>query len=329
MIQPYYRMPQRSRILLALLLPVATYSLALARPVPESFRQGPENALWSAPPVQRPPFKNPKLIHEHEEKTLPLYSSLSQSDNLPVAQIEWAFQQPAWRKGWFYGAAALLLAAIVYSFHRLRINHILATEKVRSRIARDLHDDMGSTLTSINIMSNMAQKSAARGDLDKTREFLAKIGESTTRMMESMDDIVWSINPLNDSTPRVIARMREFTTGVLEARGIGFAFTIDEKIYHRKLQLDNRHDFFMIYKETITNIAKYAQCTFADVRIQLRKGQLVLRVQDNGLGFNVQEAGDGDGLMNMQRRAYRMNGQFSIQSQLGKGTVVTLMFPTT
>ncbi len=79
--------------------------------------------------------------------------------------------------------------------HRLRINHILATEKVRSRIARDLHDDMGSTLTSINIMSAMAQKSAARGELETTREFLAKIGESTTRMMESMDDIVWSINP--------------------------------------------------------------------------------------------------------------------------------------
>ncbi|MGE7773575.1 sensor histidine kinase [Chitinophaga sp. NPDC101104] len=231
--------------------------------------------------------------------------------------------------GWFYAVLALALAAVVYAIHRLRVNHILATEKVRSRIARDLHDDMGSTLTSINIMSAMAQKSAGRGELEKTREFLAKIGDSTTRMMESMDDIVWSINPHNDSTPRVIARMREFTTGVLEARGIGFSFNIDEKIYSRKLRLENRHDFFMIYKESITNIAKYAQCTFADVRIQLRKGQLVLRVQDNGVGFDVKEAGDGDGLMNMQRRAYRMNGQFSIQSQMGKGTVVTLMFPTT
>ncbi|WP_109694895.1 sensor histidine kinase [Chitinophaga deserti] len=238
-------------------------------------------------------------------------------------------QKPIWQKGWFYGVVALLLTGIVYGVHRLRINHILATEKVRSRIARDLHDDMGSTLTSINIMSSMAGKSADRGDMVKTRDFISKIGESTTRMMESMDDIVWSINPLNDSTPRVIARMREFTTSVLEARGIGFSFTIDDKIYNRKLQLENRHDFFMIYKETITNIAKYAQCTFADIRIQLRKGQLVLRVQDNGVGFNVNEAGDGDGLMNMQRRAYRMNGQFSIQSQLGKGTVVTLMFPTT
>ncbi|WP_162946507.1 sensor histidine kinase [Chitinophaga barathri] len=238
-------------------------------------------------------------------------------------------QKPVWQKGWFYGVLALLTGGLIYVIHRLRVNRLLATEQVRRRIARDLHDDMGSTLTSINIMSSMARRNAVQEDMSKTQDFLVKIGESTTRMMESMDDIVWSINPLNDSTPRVIARMREFTTSMLEARQIGFTFSIDEKIYSRKLKLESRHDFFMIYKETITNIAKYAHCTFTDIRIQLRKGQLVLRVQDNGIGFNVNEAGEGDGLMNMQRRAYRMGGQLSIQSQIGKGTVITLMFPTT
>lgn len=238
-------------------------------------------------------------------------------------------QKPVWQKGWFYAVLALLIGGVIYVIHRLRVNQLLATEKVRRRIARDLHDDIGSTLTSINIMSSMAQRTAVQLDLAKTQDFLVKIGESTTRMMESMDDIVWSINPLNDSTPRVIARMREFTTGLLEARQIGLTFSIDEKIYSRKLKLESRHDFFMIYKEAITNIAKYARCTFVDVRIQLRKGRLVLRVQDDGVGFNVNDAGEGDGLMNMQRRAYRMNGQLSIQSQIGKGTVITLMFPTT
>lgn len=236
--------------------------------------------------------------------------------------------RPLWQNGWFYGVIVLLAAGIIYSIHRLRINRILAAEQVRRRIARDLHDDMGSTLTSINIMSTMARHHADRDDMDKTREFLVKIGESTTRMMEGMDDIVWSINPLNDNTQRVIARMREFTTGVLEARQIAFAFSADEKIFNRKLRLESRHDFFMIYKETITNIAKYSRCNFADIRVQLRKGQLVLRVQDDGVGFNVSEANEGDGLMNMQRRAYRMNGQLSIQSHIGKGTVITLMFPT-
>lgn len=237
---------------------------------------------------------------------------------------------PFWQEGWFYATLALVaLAGIIYAIHCLRVNHILSAERIRRRIARDLHDDIGSTLTSINIMSAMARRSADKDDMAKTQEFLLKISENTTRMMESMDDIVWSINPQNDNTQQVIARMREFTTGMLEARQIDFHFSIDDKIFARRLRLENRHDFFMIYKETITNIAKYAQCTFADVRVQLRKGQLVLRVQDNGIGFNVNEAGEGDGLMNMQRRAFRMNGQLSIQSQLGKGTVVTLMFPTT
>ncbi|WP_158618028.1 sensor histidine kinase [Chitinophaga lutea] len=246
-----------------------------------------------------------------------------------ITSMAVSIAKPLWRKGWFYAAIVLLIAGAVFLVHSLRVNRIMATEQVRRRIARDLHDDMGSTLTSINIMSSMARRNADRNDLSKTLEFLVKIGESTTQMMESMDDIVWSINPLNDNTQRVIARMREFTTGVLEARQIGFSFLVDEKIFTRKLRLESRHDFFMIYKEAITNIAKYAQCTFTDIRVQLRKGQLVLRVQDNGVGFNISEAGEGDGLQNMQRRAYRMNGQLSIQSQLGKGTVVVLMFPTT
>ena len=245
-----------------------------------------------------------------------------------ITSLSISIARPLWQKGWFFAAAALLLSGVVYGIHRLRVNRILATERVRRRIARDLHDDMGSTLTSINIMSAMARRNAEKNEMEKTQDFLVKIGESTTRMMESMDDIVWSINPLNDNMQRVIARMREFTTGVLEARQISFTFSINEKIYNRKLRLENRHDFFMIYKEAITNIAKYADCSFVDIRVQLRKGQLVLRVQDNGVGFDVSGAGEGDGLMNMQRRAYRMNGQLSIQSQAGKGTVITLMFPT-
>lgn len=246
-----------------------------------------------------------------------------------VTTLRIVLASPIWQKGWFYGLLILLIGGIIYLVHQIKVNRIISTEKVRRRIARDLHDDMGSTLTSINIMSAMARRNAALEDLTKTQEFLVKIGESTTRMMESMDDIVWSINPMNDNLQRVIARMREFTTGVLEGRQIAFTFSIDEKIFHRKLQLESRHDFFMIYKETITNIAKYAQCTFVDIRVQLRKGKLVLRVQDNGIGFDVSEASEGDGLMNMQRRAYRMKGQLNIQSQPGKGTVITLMFPTT
>lgn len=262
-------------------------------------------------------------------KAIPLITILLLLYHFPATAMPPGSTTPLWHKGWSYAVLMLLLAGAIYAVHCLRVNHILSTERIRRRIARDLHDDIGSTLTSINIMSAMARRSADKDDIVKTQEFLVKISESTTRMMESMDDIVWSINPLNDNTQQVIARMREFTTGMLEARQIGFSFMIDDKIYQRKLPLESRHDFFMIYKEAVTNIAKYAQCSFTDIRVQLRKGQLVLRVQDDGVGFNVNEAGEGDGLTNMQRRAFRMNGQLSIQSQTGKGTVVTLMFPVT
>ncbi|MCK7558048.1 histidine kinase [Chitinophaga sedimenti] len=222
----------------------------------------------------------------------------------------------------------LLIAGLTYLGYRIRINRLLATEKVRRRIARDLHDDMGSTLTSINIMTTMAKRNVQE-NTQKTEDFLSKIGESTTRMMESMDDIVWSINPNNDNMPMILARMREFTTSLFEARGINFSFHADEQVMLLKLNLESRHDFFMIFKESVNNIAKHAQATHVDIVITYKKKTLYMQVKDNGKGFQPTVQGEGDGLFNMQRRAQRMKGSLDIASAPDSGTRISLRFVTT
>ncbi|WP_295127545.1 two-component regulator propeller domain-containing protein [uncultured Chitinophaga sp.] len=244
-----------------------------------------------------------------------------------VTSFTLVIARPYYRQWWFFGLILLTLGALSYLAYRLRINRLLATEKVRRRIARDLHDDMGSTLTSINIMTTVAKRHVQK-DTDKTEEFLIKIGDSTTRMMESMDDIVWSINPNNDNMHMIVARMREFTTSMFEPKEIGFTFHVDEQVYNLKLTLESRHDFFMIFKESINNIAKHAQCSFVEIDIKYKKRVLVMQVTDNGQGFE-QTTGDGDGLFNMQRRAQRMKGSLEIQSRPGNGTRICLRFTTT
>lgn len=236
--------------------------------------------------------------------------------------------RPYYRQWWFFMLILLLIAGLTYLGYRIRINRLLATEKVRRRIARDLHDDMGSTLTSINIMTTMAKRNVQE-NTQKTEDFLSKIGESTTRMMESMDDIVWSINPNNDNMPMILARMREFTTSLFEARGINFSFHADEQVMLLKLNLESRHDFFMIFKESVNNIAKHAQATHVDIVITYKKKTLYMQVKDNGKGFQPTVQGEGDGLFNMQRRAQRMKGSLDIASAPDSGTRISLRFVTT
>ncbi|WP_018617128.1 sensor histidine kinase [Segetibacter koreensis] len=230
-----------------------------------------------------------------------------------------------WRTWWFLSLMIFLAAWIIYEVHELRVNKLLAVEALRSRVARDLHDDMGSTLSTISILSSMA-KSKINEDALKTNEYLVKISEYSERMMDAMDDIVWSIKPSNDSMQKVTARMREFATNVLEAKEIDFEFVITEDVYDVKLNMEARRDFFLIFKEAVNNAAKYSKANKVLIQLTLQNKKLVLVVKDDGCGFDVDEA-DGNGLGNMKKRADNMNGDVTIKSFIGKGTTVRLVIP--
>lgn len=245
-----------------------------------------------------------------------------------ITSLRIYIEPPFWRTWWFLSLMAVLLAALIYFIHRLRINQLLSMEKVRTRIARDLHDDMGSTLSTINILSEMA-KMKVETDAGKTSEYLGKISDNSSRMMEAMDDIVWSINPMNDSMQRITARMREFATGVLEARNIDFTFRVDEEVQDLKLDMEARRDFFLLFKEAVNNLAKYSNCRHAVIDISIQKERLIMKIVDDGIGFDVQQADSGNGLFNMKKRAQSLNGQLTITSTPGTGTKVWLDVPLT
>ncbi|MEO6550628.1 MAG: two-component regulator propeller domain-containing protein [Ferruginibacter sp.] len=243
-----------------------------------------------------------------------------------ITEIRIFIHPSFWRTRWFISTLLFFIALIIYGLHDLRVKRLMEVEKLRNRVARDLHDDMGSTLSTINILSAMA-KSKMSSDAVRTSEYLTKITDNSQRMMDAMDDIVWSIKPSNDSMQKIIARMREFATNALEPKEIELEFNADELVYDVKLNMEARRDFFLVFKEAVNNAAKYSKATKVDVTVSIYNKTLVLEVKDDGVGFDVAMADNGNGLGNMQKRADAMNGKVIIHSKAGAGTKVMVTIP--
>lgn len=237
---------------------------------------------------------------------------------LPIT-IRPAFYQ-TW---WFLTAIAVLAVGGIYLFHRYRLQRLLEVHRLREKVARDLHDDVGSTLTSINILSEVAKKDLQE-DQTIVQNYLDRIGKNSSQMMQAMDDIVWSIKPDNDQLHKIVARMREHASSVLDPLQIQYSFEADESKRTIKLDMEQRRNLFLIFKETLNNISKYAEATQVHITIQGEASTIDLMVKDNGKGFDTSETQSGNGLLNMAQRSQVLGGQLMISSTLGIGTTVQL-----
>lgn len=220
---------------------------------------------------------------------------------------------------WLFCWLVLVIIGIAGTDFRYRQIRQQSQEKLRLRIARDLHDEMGSTLSSISILSEAALRNLDQ-DIDRAR--FNAIGERTRQVMESMNDIVWSVNPHNDDMEHVLVRMTEFAVEILEPLGITLHFAVDEPVKTLNLPMEQRKDFYLLFKEAINNAAKYSGASDVWVTVGAKNGGLHLEVRDNGRGFDPAIVRRGNGLWNMQRRAERMGGVFVLESAVGEGTRV-------
>ncbi|HEX8426695.1 sensor histidine kinase [Hymenobacter sp.] len=237
---------------------------------------------------------------------------------------------PPWnRTWWFQVGISWVLFGLLFLAYRVRVGQLLALERIRHGIARDLHDDMGSTLSSISILSQIARNHQRQQRPELAGAILEQIGDSSRRMLDAMDDIVWAINPDHDSLDDVTARMRRFASEVLEARGIEFTFRADPSVQGLKLGMQARREFFLLFKEAVNNLAKYADCQHASILLAYHHGQLHLTVEDDGVGFDPASPaqGGGNGLANMHTRAASLSGQLTIDTAPGQGTKLHLSMP--
>jgi two-component system sensor histidine kinase UhpB len=213
------------------------------------------------------------------------------------------------------------LAAIMVLLRNKRLRQL---QLMRNSIADDLHDDIGSTLSSISIMSELAKTKSPQA-----LPLLTSIGESTSSLQENMTDIVWAINPKNDRFENVLIRMDQFASEILEAKNIELDFLSDAALSTFKLSMWQRKNVYLFFKEVINNAAKYSDADKVIVRIVRKEHSIEMTIRDNGKGFDTAKVFNGNGMHTLRKRKAELNADLNITSHVNEGTCVQLTFKTT
>ncbi|HEX9656253.1 MAG TPA: ATP-binding protein, partial [Bacteroidota bacterium] len=208
---------------------------------------------------------------------------------------------------------------------RVRVKRLLEVERIRTHIATDLHDDIGSGLTRIAVLSDVASQKVV-GEPVSVLPILEKMGTSARELHDAMGDVIWSIDPVHESLASVVGRLKVFAREICEGDGIELAFSEEAVIDAVKLNPQSLRSLLLIGKEALSNAVRHSQCTKITVRLAVDGGRIILSVADNGKGFLAGREG-GNGLNNMKRRATKSGGDISISSGEGKGTAVEARIP--
>ena len=240
-----------------------------------------------------------------------------------AAGFSFTILPPIWQRWWFRALAGLMIAAVAYGFYRYRVSRLLEVAAMRTRIATDLHDDIGANLTRIAVLSEVVRRQRSTdGDAQ-----LASIAAVARESVTAMSDIVWAISPGRDGLNDLTRKMREHAEEVFAIGETSLTFTAPDGRRDIRLSVDMRRDIYLIFKEAINNAARHAGCSCLQVEIQSDGTQLMLNVIDDGVGFDTTDEGDGNGLVSMRRRAERMGARLEVRSRPGEGTAVRLVVP--
>jgi ligand-binding sensor domain-containing protein/signal transduction histidine kinase len=279
---------------------------------------------WSAPTAQR------SITYAHlSPGSYSFQVRAVNVDGVTSAQpalVSFTILRPIWQRWWFVTLAALFAVAAATTLYQYRVRRLLELERVRTRIATDLHDDIGSSLSQIAILSEVVRQKVGQ-DHAAVTEPLSQITTSSSELMDTMSDIVWAIDPHKDRLTDLTQRMRRFASDVLTSRNIDFDF--HEPDAHRNLNLgaDVRRQVFLVCKESINNIARHSGCSRVYIEFRVDRDWLTLIIKDNGRGFDTVHESDGHGLLSMKQRAKETGGTLQITSRPGDGTIITLRMP--
>jgi signal transduction histidine kinase/ligand-binding sensor domain-containing protein len=242
------------------------------------------------------------------------------------AEINFRILQPIWRRAWFLLIAIAAATLAIYAVYRYRVARLIELERIRMRIATDLHDDIGANLSLIAMVSDIESGTVRPTDTRIAGRF-ALIANTSRATMDSMSDIVWAVNPNKDQVGDLTQRMRRVAEDIFTTSNIEYELRVPGTEHDRAITADKRREVFMIFKEAVNNIARHSRCTRANIEFTINGANLEMKLSDDGQGFDLAENSDGNGLASMKRRAASMSGTIEIVSQKGAGTTIILKAP--
>jgi ligand-binding sensor domain-containing protein/two-component sensor histidine kinase len=241
------------------------------------------------------------------------------------ASVGFTILKPFWLQWWFLMLSCIVAALLIHSIYRIRTRSLLKMERLRTRIASDLHDDIGSNLSRIAILSEMVRRKT-NGD-PRVLPLLANMAEASREAIDSMSDIVWAVNPKKDQLRDLESRMRHLAGEMLVERNTNFHCSSSGKHESYALNPELKRNVFLIFKECLHNVVRHSDGSKVNIRMDLQDGFLVLEIQDDGKGFDPSATFEGQGLRNMKKRTTELNGELEISSKPGEGSVVCLRAP--
>ncbi len=239
-----------------------------------------------------------------------------------IDKISFTILPPWYRTWWAYTLYALAVGLILYTGYKIRLNQVLKVQRVRNRIADDLHDDVTGTLVGISNFANAAQ--ITQDEQARTR-FINLIKETADDTKEKITDIVWAINPEHDDWQSFLAKCRRYASDIFESSGIEYEIDIIENIAG-KLTMDLRQNFWLIYKEIVTNIVRHSRAASVFISMKMRGDKLILIAKDDGKGFNSRLQNSGNGVSNIRKRAKQIKAEIRLDTEENKGTMWTIHF---
>jgi len=227
-----------------------------------------------------------------------------------------------WNGWWFVLFVFASTIGALYLANGWRRQQEFRLQEVRSRIATDLHDDIGSSLSQVAIMCEVLSRQSLA-----ERETLQEIAGVSRNVLTSMSEIVWAVDPSHDHLRDLTQRMRWFAGETLAGREIALDFTALEPSSEVHLEPETRRQIFLVFKECVNNIVRHSGARHAKVLLQVARDQMTLVVEDDGKGFDLKKVGQGNGLRNIRHRARLLGASLETRSAIGSGTVLTLRVP--
>jgi signal transduction histidine kinase len=196
---------------------------------------------------------------------------------------------------------------------------------MRNSIATDLHDEIGSNLTNISILSRLSKNNLSRPD--KANDFLQRISEEVASSSQALDDIIWSVNTNHDTLEETVARMRRYAAELFDAANIRYDLQLDPALEEKKLIMEQRRDLYLLYKEAVNNVFKHAEAKQVIIKVALEQRQLMLTIKDDGKGFETGKESVRHGLKGMKERVKKWKGKIEIASAPNQGVFIQVRLP--
>ncbi len=241
---------------------------------------------------------------------------------------DFTIPEPYYQRPVFWLAIMFMMTLVFYYLHQYRLRSMLQVERTRTQIAMDLHDDIGSSLTSLSFMSNLAwQRTEEQTPKEEISPLLEEIGSMSSELVDSMLDIVWSVDPKQDSVGSIVSRLQAFFQRVHGASEFSVNWQIEEGIKEIALPPRPRRNLYLIMKEAINNAIKHSGASRVDVGMTHDHVMLQIVIQDYGRGFDVDNTNSGYGLSTMRERTEESGASFEIRSSVGAPTTIYIRWP--